>query len=585
MSQTVTYLNDIIKGNKHSLATKLMAIYNKWRLQRMPRDEERKELRNYIFATDTTTTSNQSLPWKNKTTIPKLTQIRDNLHANYFDAIFPNDDWLVWRGDSADSVLQKKRSIIETYIKNKAEQSGFINTIQQLLYDYIDYGECFGEVVWVNETHYDPETEEETTTYMGPRLLRISPFDHYYNIASISYNKSPKFTRYLKNIGDLTKDVKERQDLNFNQDEWNKMLQFRRTMAGYSYEDLNKADGYYSDGFGTYSEYLGSGLVEIIEYEGDLYDEHTGELWENRIITIADGMYILRNIENPNWLGTDNKIKVNWRDRPDNLSGMGPLDNLVGLQYRLDHLENLKADALDLNIHPPVKIKGDVEPFTWGPGVPIHIPEDGEVEPMAPTSAAFTVNNEIAFLMNLMEEMAGAPKQAMGFRTPGEKTAFEVQQLENAASRIFNNKILKFSTQFMEPALNLMLEAAKRNLNVKDVIRVLDNDLGVVDFVEITKEDITAKGKLRPVGARHYAARSQLMQNLTGIFNTPIGQMIQPHVSSKQMSRLIEEVMGLQKYQLFRENVAVAEQAETQRLVNQQRLEIEGESQIDMEMM
>jgi hypothetical protein len=28
---------------------------------------------------------------------------------------------------------------------------------------------------------------------------------------------------------------------------------------------------------------------------------------------------------------------------------MGPLDNLVGLQYRIDHLENAKADALDLN--------------------------------------------------------------------------------------------------------------------------------------------------------------------------------------------------------------------------------------------
>ena len=35
-----------------------------------------------------------------------------------------------------------------------------------------------------------------------------------------------------------------------------------------------------------------------------------------------------------------------------------------------------------------------------------------------------------------MEEMAGAPKEAMGFRSPGEKTAYEVQRMENAASQV-----------------------------------------------------------------------------------------------------------------------------------------------------
>jgi hypothetical protein len=40
---------------------------------------------------------------------------------------------------------------------------------------------------------------------------------------------------------------------------------------------------------------------------------------------------------------------------------MGPLDNLVGMQYRIDHLENLKADVFDLIAFPPLKIKGYVE--------------------------------------------------------------------------------------------------------------------------------------------------------------------------------------------------------------------------------
>lgn len=573
----------MVADYEEGVARQLRQTYEKWRIQRMPRDEERKELRNYLFATDTSTTTNSALPWKNRTTIPKLTQIRDNLHANYFDAIFPNEDWLRWEGNSQDDVTKQKKTVIEAYIKNKCKQSGFMETMSRCLLDYIDNGEAIAEVVWVNESHWDDVLQEEVNTYTGPKVFRVSPWDHYYNPSAVSYTKSPKFTRYLKNIGELVKELEVRTDLHFDTEAFDKLLKYRRSFSAYSYEDINKADGYYADGFGSLSEYLGSGLVEILEYEGDLYSETDGTFYQNRIITIADGCIVLRNIPNPNWLGKDNKVKVCWRERPDNLYGMGPLDNLVGMQYRLDHLENLKADALDLTIHPPIKIKGDVEPFVWGPGTEIHLPEDGDVESMAPNSAAFSVNNEIAYLMNLMEEMAGAPKQAMGFRTPGEKTAFEVQQLENAASRIFNNKIMKFSIEFMEPLLNLMLESAKRNMKVSDVIKVMDDDFGVAEFVNITRDDITAKGKLYPMGSRHFSARAQMIQNLTGIANSPLLGLIQPHLSSTQLASFVEDVMGLSKYALFRKNIAVAEQAETQRLIMTERQAITKEGTVDVE--
>lgn len=566
-------LNDV-----DNMARSLVNLYDKWRIQRDGWLEEKKELRNYIFATDTTTTSNSSLPWKNSTTLPKLCQIRDNLHANYIDALFPNDEWLIWEGDDESSVAKEKRRIIEMYIKNKAKSSNLRETISNILYDYIDYGMCFGEVIWVHEKRFDEQLGQEVTTYLGPKLLRVSPLDHVFNPTAIHYNKTPKFTRYLKTIGDLKKDMITRPDLEFNQEAFKKVVDRRRALSAYGAEDLDKAEGYFADGFGSFSEYLGSSLVEILEFEGDIYDEQNDQLYENRLITIADGTFVLRDIPNPNWIGRDNKVSVTWRDRPDNLYGMGALDNLVGMQYRLDHLENLKADALDLTIHPPKKIIGDVQPFVWAPGADVHIPEDGDVVPMPPNPAAFQVNNEIAFIMEMMEEMAGAPKQAMGIRTPGEKTAFEVQSLDNAAGRIFNSKIHKFEIQFLEPILNLMLEVSRRNLNVSDTLRVVDDQFGAVTFQQITRDDIVATGKLRPVGARHFAARSQLIQNLTGIFNSPLGQIIQPDLSRKQLTKLIEETMGLTRYNLFRDNVAIMEQQETQRLVNQASTTLQDET-------
>jgi hypothetical protein len=165
--------------------------------------------------------------------------------------------------------------------------------------------------------------------------------------------------------------------------------------------------------------------------------------------------------------------------------------------------------------------------------------------------------------------MAGAPKEAMGFRTPGEKTAFEVQQLQNAAGRIFQHKVNKFEIEFLEPIINTMLEIARRNMDMVELARVMDDDLGVMDFLSITKDDITAKGKLRPLGARHYAARAQLVQNMLGVFNSPIGQIIAPHISAKRLANMVEEYMGFEKYAFIKDNAVIFEQAESQKLLNE----------------
>jgi hypothetical protein len=575
MAGKIAQIEEIL--NPSNLARQLASLYNKWWIPRSEKEKEWRELRNYLFATDTTKTTNSKLPWKNKTTIPKLTQIRDNLHANYMDALFPNDNWLRWEGYSPDSVVATKRKAIETYMKNKLRESGFRETISRLLYDYIDYGNTFAEVTWVEEKHTDPATQEEVVNYVGPKAIRISPFDIVFNPTAASFKESPKFTRYVKSIGELKKDMIVNPRLGYDEVTIKKIIDTRKALTSFRMEDINKSNGYLVDGFGTLQEYYSSGMVEIIEFEGDIYDEDNDELKEKRIITIVDRTHILRDVQNPSWLGQDTKVHVGWRERPDNLYAMGPLDNLVGMQYRVDHLENLKADALDQTILPPKVLIGNVEPFEWGPGVNIHVPEDGDVRLLPPNPAAFQVNNEIIGLLTLMEEMAGAPKEAMGIRTPGEKTAFEVQQLQNSSGRIFNNKVNKFEIEFMEPLINKMLEMSKRKMDTVDVARTMDDDLGVIEFISITKEDITAKGKLRPIGARHYAARAQLMQNMLGIFNSPIGQTIAPHISAKSLAKLVEEQMGFEQYQFIRDNIAVVENAETQRLMNQAGATLENE--------
>jgi hypothetical protein len=247
---------------------------------------------------------------------------------------------------------------------------------------------------------------------------------------------------------------------------------------------------------------------------------------------------------------------------------MGPLENLVGMQYRIDHLENAKSDAFDLIIHPVMKIKGFVEPFNYGPGEEIYTGDEGDVAFMAPDVTMLQADTQIAMYEAKMEEMAGAPKQAMGFRTPGEKTAYEVQVLENGANRIFLNKTSYFEEMFLEPLLNDMLEMARRNFNEADTIRILDGDSGAVIFKNVSKLDLTANGKIRPIGARHFAQNANLIQNLTQLYSSSIGQdpAVRVHISGKTIAKVAEHLLGFERYALVQDNIRLIESAETQQV-------------------
>lgn len=525
------------------------------------------ELRQYLFATDTTHTSNAKLPWKNKTTRPKLTQIRDNLHANYLSALFPNEDWMRWEGFSEDAETLEKKRVITGYMQNKLRMSDFRNIVSQLLYDYIDYGNAFADVDMVVENKEDPETGERIPQFIGPKAKRISPLDIVFNPLAASFEQSPKIVRYIKTIGELKKELEHYPENQHFSEAIARSEEVRRRAHAYSKADWAKAQGYLVDGFGSLQAYYTSNYVEIIEFEGDIHDSDTGEFLENQVITVIDRAHILRKETKTRWISGSAKVHCGWRKRPDTLWAMGPLDNLVGMQYRIDHLENIAADAMDLAVQPPVVVSGDVEDFDWHPGAVIYAGEGGLVTELGKNlNGVMVAKQDIALLEDKMEELAGAPREAMGIRTPGEKTAFEVEQLMTAAGRIFQEKITQFEIDILEPLLNSMLETARRNLDSSDIIRVLDEELEIPVFLTITKEDITSEGKLRPVGARHFSAQSQLIQNLTGIFNSPIGGMIQKDVSPKALAKLVEEVLGLERYALFSDNAMLIEQAEAQKM-------------------
>ena len=553
-------------------------LWDKFNNQRREWVEEKKELRDYVFATDTTTTSNRGLPWKNSTTLPKLCQIRDNLHSNYLSALFPNENWLQWEARSKDANKKETALVIEGYMANKCSRSGYRSEVSKLIYDYIDYGNAFATVSFDRKFKINA-AGEKVIDYVGARAHRISPLDIVFNPTATSFEDSFKIVRSIKTIGELKLLAEQDPDQEFWKDALERRQEIQNKMGGYSIEDFDKATGYCADGFGSLYEYFQSDFVEVLEFYGDYHNQVTGEVHTNRLITVVDRSVAVRDVEIPTYSGKAPIRHVGWRLRPDNLWAMGALDNLVGMQYRIDHLENLKADAADLIVHPPLVIAGEVEEFEWAPGAEIHIDEQGSVSEVSKSlSGLIQAQNDIQLLEDKMELYAGAPREAMGIRSPGEKTAFEVDQLASAAGRIFREKVSTFELLLMEPNLNDMLEISHRNLQESESISIFDNELDAKIFIDVSKQDLVADGVIKPVGARHFSEQAKFVQEMANLSNTNLFQQLLPHISTKALSQAMGSALNVENLGIFQPNIALEEQMEQQRLLGaaQEQLAVEA---------
>ena len=577
MAGTVLDIESIIHSD--ILGTEIANKWMEWNSYRSSWIEQKKELRNYLYATSTKTTGNALLPWSNTTTTPKLTQISDNLHANYMATLFPQNKWMKWEALDKESGTKLKRDIIQAYMDNKIRQSNFITVASKLVQDYIIYGNCFATVEF-EKSFRKKKNGDQVLDYVGPKLVRISPYDICFNPTAASFDKTPKIIKSIMTLGEVKKLIDDSGNTAY-QAVFDKMVYARNAVKGGD-ADVSKGNAYTADGFTDIKNYYDSNYVEILTFYGDIYDYSNSLLLRDRIITVVDRAYILENVEQPTWSGKSPIFMAGWRERPDNLYAMGPLDNLVGMQYRIDHLENLKADVFDQIAYPIMKIKGEVDDFDFAPGSRAYVGEEGDVSYLVPDATALQADFQIRTLEDKMEEMAGAPRQAMGIRTPGEKTAFEVQQLQNSASRIFEHKAAHFERVFLEPALNAMLELSTRNLDMIDNIEIVDPNSGVTVFRSIKKEDISGNGKIVPMGARHFAEKARRVQSLSTLWQLKATDpSVAAHLSGKKFAQILAE--ELNEPDLFGENIAVKEQAETQMAMQDQEADSMEQMQIAAE--
>jgi hypothetical protein len=568
------------------LAAEISDLWSSWDSGRVEAKRRWKEVIEYVFATSTRETTNKQNEWSHSTHIPKITQIYDNLIANYMYALFPNEDWLKFVGYDNDAVAAAKRLKIEGYMRTKHAQNDFELEIQKCLGDWLLHGNCFARVDYVVQKHVDLNNVP-TVVYAGSKVSRISPYDIVFNPLAPSFYDSPKITRSLRSFGELARDLEEQPELKYDLVVFNKMREWRSQLRKYSVEEINKTVQLRFDGFSNPHDYVNSSYVELLEFHGDIYDIAEDKLYKNHLITVADRQWVLRKVPYYTADGQPPIFHCGWRPRPDNSWSMGPLDNLVGMQYLINHLENARADAMDQMIFPTRVLVGDVEEEGIQDGRSggrfIIASGEGSVDNLVPDTTILNADFQIQRKEDEMELYAGAPREAAGVRTPGEKTAFEVDSLATAASRMFNNKANYFNKMFVEKVVNSELETGIRNLDGTDTV-AMDNTYGAIDFATITKEDIYANGKLIPMGARHFARESQLVQNLQ-VFSTVLQQdpIMAQHFPTLKLAKVWEDLLGFQKFDLLTPFGRVQEEVQLQRLGQAATEDLAVEQQVDEE--
>ena len=559
-------LNYELGASEDSIAGEVARLWEEWRSSASDTYDRWKETTRYVYATSTKETTNNSNGHNHSTHLPYITQIKDNLEANYMEGLFPHDDWFMFKGYDPESSFADKRRVVESYLKTKHDHSRFTVTMQQLITDWVLYGNCFAGVEYVQRQH---EVEGQSPfSFVGPQVYRISPFDIVFNPLATSFEDSPKIVRSVKTLAELSRDAQEKPGLGYSQEVIDRVMDAREVLSHHNAADIDKAFNIQFEGFGSASTYYQSGNVEILEMYGDFWDKVENKFYKNHVITVVDRRWVLRREPLDTWTGRPHIYHIGWRTRPENLWAMGPLDNLVGMQYMINHLENAKADAFDMVLSPDRVFKGGVEDIqNYNGALHYYVGEQGDVRNILPDTTFLNADFHIDKKQSQMELSAGAPREAAGFRTPGEKTAFEVSQLMSAASRVFQHKINYFSRDFLEKILEAEIEVARRNLDAIDIIEIVEDEYGISEFITITKEDITANGRLRAIGARHFARNNQLVGNLAQ-FSQQLAQdpMLQQHFPSERLAKVYENVLGFSNLDLVVPYGRVAEQLEMQRL-------------------
>tara|TARA_R110002096_G_scaffold163951_3_gene331552 strand:+ start:3129 stop:4889 length:1761 start_codon:yes stop_codon:yes gene_type:complete len=540
-------------------ADTITRTWTRWDAMKDPAIVKWREVEAYRYATDTSSLPQGGSAFNHTTHLPIVASIAQDLKAILGQVVLPHEDWFTFEPSDSEAAREEQRKIIVSYLKNRHALNGFVNVIDKLEEDIISTGNCFAQA------HHADESRAENAGYVGPKPNRISPYDICFDATAADFANTPKIVREIVSLGEL---FKRGRDGRLDGDAVTELLLNRHNAAS-SDGGEDKNEQYVPLGFGTYQEYLIGGFVELLWFYGDVYDGDNNELHESKMIVVADNYVTLLEQDIQTADGRPHIYKGGWQNLPDNLWSQGPLENIIGLNYQINHRENAKSEALDRLIYPDKVYMGDVEEMydDETDTVTYLAPEGGGVNELAINTQFFSFDLQIDRLQHAARGAARLPSDLTGFRSQGEKTLGEVTALTEGGMRGFVDKAAGFERDVLEPLLKAEIELAHAHFGTAFSVPN-KSELGFIEMLNVTQDDLAINGLLIPRGAKRFARKNQLLGSLTQLSGTPLFQIAAPHISAKGVSTMLGELLEVQDDGVFEENAQVIEATEQQQMMD-----------------
>lgn len=548
------------------VAARIDELWQRYNTERRNALTLNEEARRFVYATDVDSTSAADLPHKNRTHQPKLTQIADTLKSQYYEASLSMPEF--FRFPAPKKVTNAVSTAMEKWLRVKLEQRKFRETTgRELVNDFVDYGNAFVEVDYVIE-----RDNQGRIKYKGPSWKRVSPMDIVFNPRE-KFIKGAKISKCMVHVADIKEYPDKFPGAGFNKGTIDKAINSRHPEGIDDWVEVIKNRGINMDGYGGFDQYFKQDLAEILIYRGDVFDPKTLTTQRNRVVYIMDKVHVIRNEASQAPSGHDGVHHCGWRMRPDNTWAQGPLDNLVGMQYRIDHLENLKADVFDVIAHPVLFIKGDdvQEPSEgYRPGAVYYGGVDSDLKHIVPDATALNADNQIANYHRLMEEFAGAPPETRGIRTPGEKTAFEVSKLDQNATMMFVDKARIFE-RMLETMLKESFELLLLNFDIEEYKEIFGETEEAEALEALALSTELSRGEFVAMGARHWTRRNRETLEMNNFMSGPLQDpKIRSHVSGIDLANYWERKLNLEDEGIIEEYAGIKEDVRLQAIAQEE---------------
>ena len=561
----------------NEIAIRISAMQREFNDQRIEALNLGQEVRSYVFATDINTTSSANLDTSNRTHIPKLAELSDTLQSNYWEAIFGEIKFFQFNGATPEDRENAKN--LEAWIRTKLEIKKFRQQVgRKLITDFVIYGNAFMEIDYLVEK--DDANQE---VFKGITIRRISPLDIVFDASAASFKDTPKIQKKRVHLADLGELPVKFPRANFDEKLINKLIKTRAVGHKDEWVDTLHDENLSRDGYSSWDEYYSQDFAEVLIYRGDVFDPKTGKVQKHRLVWVVDGLHVIRNEPHPSPQGMQGVYHVPWRVRPDNLWGMGALDNLAGMQYRVNKLENNKADILDLIGHPiTVHTGGDsldnIEEDLYKAGNVLSLGENETITFESPNPAALQYGDlHMQQYFKLMEDFAGAPPEERGIRTPGEKTKREVELLDSKGAKLFRDKARIFEA-VLEEVLKEASELTLAHFDGNDYVQIFNDVAGEEQLKTLAKEDVKARGEFTAMGSKHWDRKNKRKAELSSL----VGEILQDpkysaHVNAWNLLQVIAEDYELEdtgifeRYEGIKEDVTVQAiaQAESEQILQE----------------